>query len=443
MKKSLKFSEVLSIGLMLFAVFFGAGNVIFPPLLGQEAGSSVWSAVAGFIVADVGLSLVTIIAITRSGGSFDDLANKVNPKFAKLISIIIYLTIGPLCVIPRTGAVSYEISALPLIPPSFTHKWIISIAFTSIFFLLTYFLALNPSKLVDFIGKFLTPILLFLIGVIVVKSFITPIGVPSTPVQDYANHAFFKGFINGYLTLDVLGAIVICTIVLNAIKQCGITDSKGIIKYTLICGVIACIGLMIVYFSLGYLGATSAPLGQSKDGGQLLANIVIHLFGKWGIILLGGVVTFACLTTSIGLLAAFAEYFEKISPRFKYKNTIAIVCIFSFIISNLGLSTILKLTIPVLLVLYPVTIILIFLSFLDKIIGSKKFVYYFGITAGFIVSLIQVLDNLDLILPYISNFAKAIPLYELGIGWLVPSIIASLLGFLMPAKKSRNMTKIS
>lgn len=437
MKKSLKISQIISIGLMLFAIFFGAGNVIFPPLLGQEAGIKVFPAITGFIIADVGLSLITIIAITLAGGSFDNLSNKVNPKFAKLFSIIIYLTIGPLCVIPRTGAVSYEISALPLIPSSFTHKWIISIAFTAVFFLLTYFLALNPSKLVDFIGKFLTPILLFLIGIIIVKSFITPIGIPSTPVQDYANNAFFKGFINGYLTLDVLGSIVICTIVLNTIKQCGITDSKGIIKYTLICGIIACIGLMMVYFSLGYLGATSTPLGQAKDGGQLLANIVVHLFGKWGIILLGGVVTFACLTTSIGLVAAFAEYFEKLSPNFQYKNTIAVVCIFSFIVSNLGLSTILKLTIPVLLVLYPVTIILIFLSFLDKFIGEKKFVYYFGIAAGFIVSLVQVLDNLDLILPYISNFAKAIPLYELGIGWLIPSILASLLGFLIPTKKPK------
>ncbi|CAM2852438.1 branched-chain amino acid transport system II carrier protein [Hathewaya histolytica] len=434
MKKTLKLSEVISIGLMLFAVFFGAGNVIFPPLLGQEAGTKVWSAVTGFIVSDVGLALVTIIAITLSGGSFDKLANKVSPKFSKVISIIVYLTIGPLCVIPRTGAVSYEMSALPLISPSFTNKWIISIIFTSIFFLLTYFLALNPSKVVDFIGKFLTPILLLLIGVIVLKSFITPIGIPSAPIESYASNAFFKGFINGYLTLDALGAIVICTIVLNAIKQYGIKDSKGIIKYTIICGVIACIGLMIVYFSLGYLGATSKVLGEAKDGGQLLAIIVIHLFGKSGIILLGGVVTFACLTTSIGLVVAFAEYFEKLYPKFQYKKIIAIVCIFSFIISNLGLSAILKLTIPVLLVLYPVIIILIFLSLLDKLIGSKKLVYYFGITVAFIVSVIQVLDNLNITLPYISRVTKYIPLYNLGIGWIIPSILAALLGSLIPNK---------
>ncbi|GAA0781613.1 branched-chain amino acid transport system II carrier protein [Hathewaya limosa] len=434
MKKSLKFSEILSIGLLLFAIFFGAGNMIFPPLLGQLAGTNMWTAIIGFIIADVGLSLITILAIALNGESFHEISTKVSTKFASIFGIIVYLAIGPLCVIPRTGAVSYEMSLLPLVPQGM-NSWIFGIIFTAIFFIITYFLALNPSKLVDRIGKIITPLLLLMIGFIAIKAILSPIGSFGAPVGDYNTIPFFKGFVEGYQTLDVVGALVISIVVINAVKQYDITSPKDIAKNTIISGIIASIALMLVYFSLGYIGASSVSLGRINDGGQLLVKVMSCMFGKSGILLLGLIITFACLTTSIGLASSFSDYFSKLYPKLNYKNILRIVCIFSFIIANLGLNTILKFSQPLLMILYPVTIVLIFVSFFDKFIKSNCNVYIGSITAALLISVIQVLDTLGLSLGLITNIIKMIPLYSFGIGWIIPSIIGGFIGFFIPSIK--------
>ncbi|HDX9578669.1 TPA: branched-chain amino acid transport system II carrier protein [Bacillus pseudomycoides] len=428
MHKTLKPSQILSISLLLFAIFFGAGNMIFPPLLGLSSGENMWVSIAGFVITDVGLSLLAIVAVALAGGSFKTLASRVHPKFAAILAIIIYLSIGPLFVIPRTGSVSYEIGIVPL----FQDHWYSMLLFTGIFFTITYFLSLNPSKLVDHIGKILTPILLIIIAVMATKVILSPTSSFATPVGDYKDIPFFKGFLEGFLTLDAIGALVLSSIVVNAIRQNGVNDKKAITKYTIICGSIAALFLTVIYFALGYIGASNGNLGQFENGGQLLATVMYQLFGTSGNILLSLAIIFACLTTAIGVVSAFANYFSNVLTNVSYKKLVLWVCIFSFVVSNLGLSLLIKLTLPVLIILYPITIILIFVSLIEKYTKRKPSVYVGAMIAAFIISCIHALDNIGMIPSAISSLASAIPFYNLGIGWIVPAVIGGIVGYFIP-----------
>ncbi|PEI98606.1 branched-chain amino acid transport system II carrier protein BrnQ2 [Bacillus pseudomycoides] len=428
MRTTLKPSQILSISLLLFAVFFGAGNMIFPPLLGLSSGENMWVSISGFIITDVGLSLLAIVAVALAGGNFKSLASRVHPKFAAVLAIIIYLSIGPLFVIPRTGSVSYEIGIAPL----FQDQWYSMLLFSFIFFTVVYFLSLNPSKLVDHIGKILTPILLGIIAVMATKVILSPTGLFVPPVGDYKEIPFFKGFLEGFLTLDAIGALVLSTIVVNAIRQNGVKEQASIAKYTIICGSIAAFFLTVVYFLLGYIGASNGNLGQFENGGQLLATVMYQLFGTSGNILLSVAIIFACLTTAIGVVSAFANYFTTVLTNVSYKKLVFYVCIFSFIVSNLGLSLLIKITLPVLIILYPITIILIFVSFIDKYTKRKPSVYIGAMIAAFIISCIHALDNIGMMPAAITSIASTIPLYKLGIGWIVPAIIGGIVGYFIP-----------
>ena len=439
MKKNLKFLEILSIGFLLFAIFFGAGNVIFPPLLGRNAGTNVWTSMIGFIIADVGLSLICIVAVALSGENFENMSKKISPKFATFFSVIVYLTLGPLCVIPRIGATASELSILPLFSGS-KYASIAGIIFIALFFIATYLLAVNPSKLLDLIGKIMTPALLILIAVIIIKALVSPIGTFSQPIGDYAIMPFFKGFIDGYQTLDAVGALIISLVVINSVKQLGVTEPKDIAKNTILSGIIASISLTVVYLALGYIGASSAPLGEFADGGQLLVAAMQYLFGKSGLVMLGLVITLACLTTAIGLGSSFAEYFSKFTknPEKGYRVILMILCVLSFILANLGLGNILKVSLPILLILYPVTIVLIFVSLIDKAIPLKSSIYVGSMIFAFIMAVIQVCETYGLGLTSIIDTAKMVPLYSLGIGWIIPSILGGIIGALIPGEKIKN-----
>ncbi|SHJ82575.1 branched-chain amino acid:cation transporter, LIVCS family [Hathewaya proteolytica DSM 3090] len=437
MKTNIKFKETLSIGFMLFAIFFGAGNVIFPPFLGMQSGENVWVSVIGFIIADVGLSLICTIAVAISGENFENIAARVSPKFATIFSILVYMMLGPLCAIPRIGAVSASLSIIPLVGDSPLSLYF-SVGFIAIFFIATYLLAANPGKLLDFIGKIITPVMLILIVVIIIRAIVNPIGTFANPVGQYATSPFFKGFIEGYQTLDAVGALVIALVVISSIKQLGVTESKDVVRITIKSGIIASICLGLVYFGLGYLGATCGSLnGTFKDGGDLLVAAMLNLFGKPGLILLGFVVTMACLTTSVGLSSSFAEYFSKFFKDEKsgYNIVLLLLCAFSFILSNLGLSTILKVSLPALLIIYPITITLIALVFVDKLIHLKRPIFVSAIVFALLFGVLQVCNDFNLTLGVVSSVYKKIPLVSLGLGWIIPTIAGGLIGTLIPAKK--------
>ncbi|MFJ8119870.1 branched-chain amino acid transport system II carrier protein [Bacillus mycoides] len=439
MKKSLSVMETLPIGLMLFAIFFGAGNMIFPPSLGQMAGTNVWIAIFGFIISSVGLPLLAIAAISLFNGDVRKLASRVHPACAIIIPLIIYLAIGPFFAVPRTGTVSYEIAIAPFLSNEMQGKWYILFLFTLIYFSITFYLSLNPSKLVDRIGKYMTPALLVIIGVIIVKAIVTPVGSLSTPIQGYETAAFFKGFTEGFLTMDALGALVLGIIIINAIKEKGITDQTAIAKSTMVAGCIAAIGLTGIYLSLAYIGATSIELGIFDNGGTLLTTVVQKLFGQSGLLLLGFSILCACLTTSIGLVSACGKFFKTLLPSVSYNKIILIICLFSFVVSNLGLSMLIKLSLPVLIIMYPVAIVLIVLAFLDRLIRGKQSVYIGAVVGALLVSIVQGLEAAGLMSDSSIQFMKNIPLYKEGMGWLLLAFLGGLIG-LFVTKKGKQLS---
>lgn len=429
MNQKLKFGKLLSLSLMLFAMFFGAGNMIFPPMLGQTSGLNYLQSVAGFVTTDAGLSILGIAAVVMVGTKLDDLVGLIGPKFSILVGVVIYLLIGPLFALPRTGTVSFELAIVPFIPEG-TSKVIISVIFTAIFFGITYISSLNPSKIVGIVGKILTPILLIAIAVIFVTSLVNPIGEIGPATGDYASIPFFKGMIEGYLALDGLAALAFAIVVINAIKDFGISEPKSIVKYTLIAGILAGIGLGIAYLALGFVGAQTSNHALFENGGQLLAYAVYQLLGKGGNIVLGLAVLVACLTTSIGLASAFSDYFNAILPKYSYKSILIVVCIFSFALSNIGLTSMIKFTLPALVMVYPPAIALVLLSFFNKWIKNKSEAYALALTFSFIVGIFDGLKVANISLGSISKLVETLPLFNLGLGWMVPALIGCLIGLL-------------
>ena len=430
--RKLSFKQILSISVMLFAMFFGAGNMIFPASMGQLAGTNFFSALMGFILTDAGIAILGIAAVVFVGSSMNDLASLISRKFAIAFGILIYLLIGPLFALPRTGSVSFEIMISPYLDG---HTFIPSIIFTMIFFGITYYLSNNPSKIVDIISKYLTPILLLSIITMFVASLISePIvgklnfGTMVAPSGDYNSIPFFTGMVEGYNALDGPAGLAFAIIVINAIKSFGIKEKGSIVRYTLLCGVIAAVFLSVVYFMLTYIGALT--LTPFENGGALLHAVTNYLFGNLGAVILGVAVLLACLTTSIGLTTAFADYFHSLFPKYSYKKIAACVCIFSFVVANVGLSTLISISLPVLMMIYPVTVVLILLSFLKKYINNRRMVYILSMIFTFAVSLFNGLETANIQISFISEFLHMLPFYEFNLGWVVPAISGAILGYL-------------
>jgi LIVCS family branched-chain amino acid:cation transporter len=432
MNKKLSGKETIVIGLMLFALFFGAGNMIFPPALGQQAGVHVWSAISGFLITGVGLPFLGILAIALTGNDVQTLGEKVHPKFGIIFAIVLYLTIGPLFGIPRTGTVAYEIGITPFLPSSFDNSWISLLVYTLLYFGITFWLALNPSKLIDRIGKILTPALILILILLTGKALLTPMGGLQVPTGEYLEGAFFKGFLEGYLTMDTLSALVFGIVIISAVKERGIITRKEITKVSLKAGIIAAIGLILVYISLSYIGATSvSSLGYSENGGVILSGAASTLFGSFGNVVLGLAITFACLTTSVGLVSACGNYLSKVFPFISYEKIILILTIFSTCIANFGLSQLISFSVPLLVTIYPLAIVLIILSFIDIAFGIKSIVYIISLSATVIFSIVDGLNAANLNLSVLNDWLSFIPYFNIGMGWLVPAAMGAIIGFIV------------
>ena len=432
--KKLNISQLVSISMMLFAIFFGAGNMIFPPAMGQLAGTNFPQALLGFILTDVGIAILGIIAIVMVGNNINDLGALVSPRFALCFSIAVYMLIGPLFGLPRTATVSFEISLAPYIDPG--KIIILRFIFSAAYFLLTYYLSSNSSKLVDIVGKILTPFLLLSIAVIFVASLVNaagngsiPFGEMMAPSGDYQTIPLFKGMVEGYNALDGPAGLAFAIIVINAIEIHGVKDKKQIAKYTVMCGIGSAIFLSVVYFMLSYVGAiTNAPF---ENGGSLLHAVTNHLLGNAGGIVLAVAILLACLATSIGLTASFSGYFASILPeKWTYKRVAAAVCTFSFVVANIGLNQLIKISLPVLIMIYPVTITMIVLSLMKSIIKNKRMVYVMGMIFTFIISFLNGLENAGFNLGVIGELVNKLPFNNLGFGWISFAIIGSLIGAL-------------
>ena len=306
--------ENLAVGFMLFALFLGAGNIIFPPELGQNAGTEFIPSIIGFLITGVGLPLIGIIAVAKNGGDLQVVANRIHPLFSIIFTAVIYLSIGPLFAIPRTGAVTYNIAIAPFLTEAAQASWLYLFITSVIFFTVVLYLSLNPTKLVDRIGKLLTPALLVVIALLAVKAFLTPMGEFGEPHGVYATKAFSESFIQGYLTMDVLASLVFGIVIVQSLQAKGITDRAKQVKTTIFAGIVAAIGLAFVYISLEYIGATSInSIGYLGDGGSIIAESARVLYGSFGNVILSVVVILACITTAVGLVSATAPFFTKLS----------------------------------------------------------------------------------------------------------------------------------
>ncbi|NMD69824.1 branched-chain amino acid transport system II carrier protein [Bacillus sp. DNRA2] len=433
MDNRLPFSKYFVVGVMLFALFFGAGNLIFPASLGQNAGSNVWMAVLGFLITGIGLPFLGILAMGVSGSkNLQELASRVHPIYGIGFTALLYLTIGPFFAAPRTGAVAYDIGIAPFVGDGSGQIGLI--VFTVLFFGVTLWFSLNPAKIVDNVGKILSPGILILLAVLLVMVVVKPMGSIEAPQETYTSGAFVKGFMEGYNTMDALASLVFGIIVINAIRGMGVSSTRGVLMASAKSGIVATGFLGLIYVGVAYLGATSTEtFGILETGGQVLGETASYYFGTAGTLMLSIIIILACLTTSIGLITACGEYFNTLFPKVSYKTWVYFFSTLSFIIANFGLANIINYSIPVLMFLYPLAVALMLLTFVSKFFNHSQVVYVAAIGVTFLISIIDGfktfcalfgMDYFGWMVPVVSFYEKALPFYSQGLGWLIPAIVA-------------------
>lgn len=414
----LKSLDLLALGFMTFALFLGAGNIIFPPSAGMAAGEHVWSAAFGFLITGVGLPLLTVVALARVGGGMDELTAPLGRKAGTLLAVAVYLAIGPLFATPRTAVVSFEMGIAPFTGNEGTPLLLYTLAY----FGAVLFLALNPGKLVDSIGKFITPILLASLLVLGGAALTIPAGDIGQAAEAYRAAPFMKGFLEGYLTMDTLGALVFGIVIASAIRDRGVSDGSLVTRYSVIAGLIAAVGLSLVYLALFYLGATSQGIaGDAQNGVQVLTTYVQHTFGVFGSLLLAVVITLACLTTAVGLLTACGEYFSKLLP-FSYRTIVLVFGLFSLAVANQGLTQLISVSVPVLVGLYPLAIVLVGLSLAIGLWRSPRRVFMPVMAVTLLFGLIDALNAAGW-KHLVPQAVSHLPLAGHGLGWLVPVLL--------------------
>ena len=422
----------IAIGLMLFALFFGAGNLIFPPYLGQQAGTNTIPAMLGFLITGCGLPLLGVVSVGWSGKNLQGMGARVAPWYGIFMVAAISLTIGPFFAIPRTCSTSYEMSVVPILG-SFGQAGLF--VYSLLFFALTWWLSVSPSKLVDRVGKLLTPIMLVLLFALFAAYIAAPMGewqAPAAAKYGDAASAFSSGFIEGYNTMDGLAGLLFGILVVDAVRLTGRTDPHAIAGDTLRSGVVAMFFMCIIYVFLGFIGASSVvPLGMQENGAPLLVGSMNWYFGAAGPLLLSVIVLLACLTTSIGLVASVSALFHALVPSVSTKTFVTVFSLLSCGIANFGLTTIIKAAVPVLVFLYPLTVALIILTFLNGAFRGSPLVHRTATLFTFFPALYDGLAVLDAVPESVVSVMNALPLAQYGLAWFPIFAAGFLLGWLL------------
>ncbi|MCM3733154.1 branched-chain amino acid transport system II carrier protein [Fictibacillus nanhaiensis] len=422
--------DIVFIGLMLFSMFFGAGNLIFPPFLGAEAGSSYWLAMAGFIVTGVGLPFAVLFAVSLVKGGVQTIGNRVHPVFSTVFMVVIYLSIGPFLAIPRNANVAYEMGLKPFLSNN-SNAALILFLFTVTFFALVYAVSLNPSKMEKYMGRWITPTLLLAMVVLCAVGFVKLDATLQSPSATYQSGAFSTGFIEGYNTMDALAALAFGIVILTAIQQRGVRDRKQLTSYTLKAGLIAGTLLALVYVSLGLIGGKMAAAGSFENGTDILSSASTLLLGESGTALLGFIFTLACFTTVVGLTTACGQYFSNLIPKVSYKTVVLLVTLVSFTLSNLGLNQILKVSVPFLVTAYPLTIVLIALTFFNRFFKNPKKVYGSAVLFTGVFALMDGLLAYGIDLGPVQVLKDILPLSSMGLQWILPAIVGTGVGIVI------------
>lgn len=420
--------DVIVVGFALFAMFFGAGNLIFPPFLGVISGGSWITGFSGFVIADVGLALLAIIAAAKCGGDINKVLGRSGKNLSIVLGTAIMICLGPLLAIPRTAATTFEMGVVPLF------SGFNPILFSVIFFAISLILTIRPSKVVDIIGQFLTPALLVALAVLIIKGIISPIGVINP--EPMIERVFAEGVAQGYQTMDALGAVALSTVIITSLANKGYTDANEKIKLTIKSGVVAAIALCFVYGGLTYLGATVSKIyGPDVVQTTLIVEMTASLLGEPGKIILSAIVALACLTTAVGLISATGQFFENLTKgKLKYEVVVTVVCIFSAIVSNFGVSTIIKFAAPILDIVYPVTIALVIMTLFGSKIKNDN-AFKGAAYMALIISIIPFANKFGLD----TSFLAKLPFATLGFNWIVPVVIAGVIGNFIPQRENNKL----
>ena len=421
--------EMLLISFMLFSLFFGAGNLIFPPFLGQNAGANAMIAMIGFLVTAVVLPVLGVIVVAQFDG-LERLAQNAGKKFALIFTILIYLSIGPGLGIPRAASVPFEMAVAPYLPAgSNLPLWMVG--YSVVFFLVALWLCLNPGKLVHRVGNFLTPSLLTLLCVLFFAFLFRGETQIAAPQEAYSRLSILQGFSDGYQTMDTIAALNFGLVIATALGDFGLKEKRHVIRHTVLAGIFAGSILSAVYLMLTYMGMCSSGVYPIQENGAwTLRCIVYQVFGDVGAILLAAIFTLACLTTCVGLINSISQYFATLFKKFSYRQWVLLIVCVSFLICNLGLSAILSISIPVLNAIYPISIMLIILGLSHKLWQNNPYVYPVTMAAVGLVSVIYALDAAGLALGFVTDLCRKLPLYSMGFCWIsmvAVAIPASLL----------------
>ncbi len=439
MKQKLLIKEYIYIASMLFGLFFGAGNLIFPVHLGQMAGSNVWPAIIGLCVTGVGLPLLGVasLGISRSNGLYE-LASHVGRPYSMFFTCLLYLTIGPFFAIPRCATTAFTVGLEQILPQDGSMTLYLLI-FTFIFFGFALFFSLKPGKILVWVGKILNPCFLAFLGILVVVALLNPSAATSSVVPEgsYATQPFFSGFLEGYNTMDALASLAFGIVVVNVIKGLGVTEPNEVAKSTVLSGVFSCLFMGVIYVAVTIVGAQSRGfLTLSANGGIALGQIAHHYLGTAGLLVLAITVTLACLKTSVGLITSCAETFESLFPSGpSYRIWAIIFGVISFAFANFGLNAIISYSIPILMFIYPLVITLILLSLFGRLFEYNKVVYFWTTAVTLPASIFELVRALpDKIYNIVGGssivaFAnKILTFFELGLGWLCPAILGFVIG---------------
>ena len=430
-------TQITMISFMLFSMFFGAGNLIFPPFLGQNAASASLPAILGFLITAVILPVLGVMVIAKFDG-LDTLAANVSKPFSIVFTILIYISIGPALAIPRAASVPFEMAVAPYLPEGASIRfWMI--VYSLIFFVLSCWLCLTPQKLMDRLGNQMTPVLLILMLVLFIGFLFKGDMKTAAPQDAYVVHPFLQGFTDGYQTMDAIAALNFGLVVATTLIGLGVTEKKGIVRYTVICGAFSGAILALVYGMLTYMGmASSGVYAIAENGAVTLRQITYQVFGVPGAVLLAAIFTLACLTTCVGLINSIALFFSRLYPKCSYRLLVILTSVFSFLVCNQGLSAILKVSIPVLNVLYPISIVLVLLGLSHNWHKGLGLIYPLVIGGTSFVSLVYALDQMKVPMGFFKSLFSWLPLYEAGFGWVNVALLMLALSYIVrPFQKAK------
>ena len=434
MEKKLTFRQILAIASMLFGMFFGAGNLIFPVSMGQMAGRNMWQAAAGFLVTGVGMPLLAVAALGLSRErSLLELSCRVGRRYGLFFTCALYLTIGPFFAIPRCATVSYTVGIERVLP---TGAWqgVALAVFSLAFFAVVLALSLRPGQILTWIGKVLNPLFLCVLAILLLRALTAPLGDPAAiePTGAYATGAFFTGMLEGYNTVDALAALAFGIVVINVIRGLGVEQPGEVAKYTVRAGVFSSLLMALIYVLVTLMGAQSRGVfAVSSNGGEGLADIAQYYFGGAGAAILAVAVTLACLKTAVGLITSCSETFVKIFPNGpSYRVWVVLFCALSFLIANLGLEKITDYSLPVLMFLYPLAIVLILLTLAGRAFDNDRVVLRWSLTLTGVAAVFDLVRTLPEATQAALHLGAAVqwaegwlPLGQYGFGWVCPALI--------------------